>query len=72
MPEKGDFVGFNATISLLDASSSADPSAPPRLLLDTKAAGGRPVAFKFETSRGGIVCKGVEDGVATMKRCVRR
>lgn len=66
MPEKGDFIGLNTSVSIIDV---ADPSAPGRLLLDTKAAGGRPVAFKYQTSRGGIVCKGVEDGIADMKRC---
>ena len=63
-PETGDFVGINVKVSSLDPT---DPDAMGTILFDTKATG-RPVAFKFLISRGGVVVKGLEQGVADMRR----
>lgn len=61
-PKAGDFVGFHLRVE------APSPDGAPLVLLDTQAAGGKPIAFLFTRTRGGIVCPGLEEGVAGMRR----
>jgi hypothetical protein len=58
-PKPGDFVGVS--LKVIDSSGS--------VLFDSKGPGGRPLGFTFgKRPYASVVCLGLEEGVASMKR----
>lgn len=59
-PSPGDFVGFDLRVETADEAG--------RVLVDTQRAGGKPVAFLWGKAAPGVVCAGLLEALASMKR----